>query len=195
MNKEQMQQVSFPELWSTLSGSTDFGQDELIEMLSLQDDNEKDFCIYHRNKAFCVPLHKIREFFATHSKPIPPMSQDQELKYLREKVKKLQAEAEEFQAGERVARPASDETEVATKEPEEDTKLAEDIPSKVTPPQRDELIPPAHLREKKSLKEVRADLAIELKDAKAPKKKVTDLAQPKDVKDREGIVDNLLKKK
>ena len=129
------------------------------------------------------------------SKPIPPMSKDQELDYLRKKVKKLQDEADEFQAGERVARPASDETEVPAKKAEEDTKLAEDIPSKVTPPQRDELIPPAHLREKKSLKEVRADLAAELKDAKAPKKKVTDGAQPKDVKDREAIVDNLLKKK
>jgi len=195
MNKENMQQVSFPELWSVLSGSTEFGQDELIEMLAVQDDDEKDFCIYHRNKAFCVPLHKIREFFTKHAKPIPPMTKDQELIYLRQKVKKLQDEAEAFQAGEKVARPAPDETEVSAKEPEEDTKLAEEAPAKVAPPQRDESIPPPHLRKKQSLKEVRADLAKELKNAPLPKEKVTDSAQPSDVKDREEMVDNLLKKK
>ena len=204
MNKEDMQQVSFEELWSVLSGSTEFGQDELIEMLSVQDDDGKDFYIYHRNKAFCVPLHKIREFFTAHSKPIPPMSKDQELVYLREKVKKLQDEAEEFQATGKVSRPAPDE-------PEEDTKVAEEAPvddigSKVVdgvekgefktiPPKRDESIPPHGQREKKSLKEIRADLAKELKDVKPPKEKVTGSAVSRDIPDREAQVDSLLKKK
>lgn len=196
MNKEDMQQVSFEELWSELSGSTSFGQDELIEMISLQDDNAKDFCIYHRHKAFCVPLHKIREFFTRHTKPVPPMTKDQELVYLREKVKKLQDEAEAFQAADKVSRPASDEPEALEKlenplpddlpSPEDDlgSKVVDGVEKgelKVVPPKRDESIPPAHLREKKSVKEIRAELALELKDAKLPKKKVTESAKPKDI--------------
>ena len=43
MEKENFTTVSFEELWSELSGSTQFGQDELIEMISLQDDDNKDF--------------------------------------------------------------------------------------------------------------------------------------------------------
>ena len=200
MNKEQMTEVSFEELWAKLSGSTNFGQDEIIEMLSLQDNAGKDFCIYHRNSAFCVPLHKIREFFTRHEKPIPPMTQDQELKYLREKVQKLEDEAKAHMGQINLAKPAPDETEVLTspEEPEEDTKVAEEVPvakEKVIPPKRDEAIPPPHEREKRSLKEVRSDLAKELKDTKLPKEKVTGSAVPSGVKDREAEVDSLLKKK
>lgn len=207
MRNEDMQQVSFEELLSELSGSTQFGQDELVEMLAYQDDHDKDFCIYHRNKAFCVPLHKIREYFTRHTKPIPPMTKDQELLYLREKVKELQDKAEAFQEADKIARPAPDETEALVEEPEEDTEVAEeagpyedgqDAPvaeEEVVPPKKDERIPPPHDRKKQSLKEVRAKLAKDLKDAKLPKKKVTDSAEPSDVKDREEKVDNLLKKK
>lgn len=193
MEKENFTNVSFEELWSELSGSTRFGQDELIEMLSLQDDDGKDFYIYHRHKAFCVPLHKIREFFTRHTKPVPPMTKDQELKYLREKVKKLQDEAEASRGMDKIARPAPDVPD----EPEEDTKVAEEIPAddvgskvvdgietsklKVSPPKRDEDIPPPDQREKKSLKEIRADLAKELQDVKPAKKKLMDNAIPKDI--------------
>lgn len=188
MNKEDFTTVSFEELWSELSGSTKFGQDEIIEMLSLQDDENKDFYIYHRHKAFCVPLHKIREFFTRHTKPVPPMTKDQELKYLREKVQKLQVEAEEFKAEGKVSRPAPDEPE-ALYPVKESTETVDDSgsgdmrtdPVKPVPPKRDESIPPPDMREKKSLKEIRADLAAELKDAKGPKKKVTDSALPKDI--------------
>jgi len=196
MNKENMEQVSFEELWSKLSGSTNFGQDELIEMLSVQDDAAKDFYIYHRNSAFCVPLHKIREFFTRHKKPIPPMTQDQELKYLREKVQKLETEVEAHVGTDKVARSAPDNvTEVHDLPPEEETKVGEgefetaggqDSPvveeePKVIPPKRDEAIPPPHERKKMSLKETRAMLANELKNKPLPKKKVTDSAQPKDI--------------
>ena len=207
MRNEDMQQVSPDELLSQLSGSSDFGKDELIEMFAHQDDNNKDFCIYHRHKAFCVPLHKIREYFTRYKKPVPPMTKDQELLYLREKVKKLQDEAEASQAGDQIARPAPDVPD----EPEEDTKVAEEVPVddigskvvdgvekgelKVAPPQRDESIPPPDMREKKSLKEIRADLAKELKDKPLPKEKVTGSAVPSGVKDREAEVDSLLKKK
>ncbi|MCK4384720.1 MAG: hypothetical protein KAW52_00510 [candidate division Zixibacteria bacterium] len=201
MDKQTMTQVSFEELWSELSGSTKFGQDELIEMLSVQDDDGKDFYIYHRHKAFCVPLHKIREFFTRHSKPIPPMTKDQELKYLREKVQELQSEAEDFQATGKVSRPATDESEVLepVEEPVEptDDSGSGDMrvePDKPVPPQKDETIPLPHERKKQSLKEVRADLAKELKDVKNPKKKMTDKAVPQDVKGREAEVDSLLKK-
>ena len=199
MRNEDMQQVSADELLSQLSGSTDFGQDELVEMFAHQDDNSKDFCIYHRHKAFCVPLHKIREYFTRHKKPVPPMTKDQELIYLREKVKKLQDEAEAFQAGEKVARPAPDEPEAFEKaeEPLPDNlgpaTMSVD-PAEPTPPERDESIPPPDMREKKSLKEVRADLAKELKGVKLPKKKVTDSAVSKGIQDREAEVDALLKK-
>lgn len=201
MIKEQMQQVSFEQLWSELSGSTDFGQDELIEMLAYQDDQGEDFCIYHRNKAFCVPLHKIKEFFTRHKKPVPPMTEAEELKYLREKVKKLEAEAENFQAVKEGQKPApeDDETKVYVAE-EADTSgdSGQDTPvveEKPVPPKRDESIPPPDQREKKSLKDIRADLAVELKDKKTPKKTMTDKAVPKDVKGREELVDNLVKKK
>ena len=202
MDKQSMTQVSFEELWSELSGSTKFGQDELIEMLSVQDDDGKDFYIYHRHKAFCVPLHKIREFFTRHSKPVPPMTKDQELKYLREKVQKLQNEAEDFQATGKVSRPAPDEPEVL--EPaEEPVDLTGDggsgdmrvEPDKPILPQKDETIPLPHERKKMSLKEVRADLAKELKDVKNPKKKMTEKSVPQDVKGREAEVDSLLEKK
>lgn len=204
MNKEDMQQVSFEELLSELSGSTDFGNDELIEMIAHQDDNNKDFCIYHRHKAFCVPLHKIREYFTRHTKPVPPMTKDQELLYLREKVKKLQDEAEGFQAADKVSRLAPDEPEALTPA-EEDVELREPLPSdgdpknsaavEPIPPKRDESIPPPHERKKLSLKEVRANLAKELKNAPLPKEKVTGSAVAKNIKDREAEVDNLLKKK
>ena len=197
MEKENFTTVSFEELWSELSGSTKFGQDELIEMISLQDDEEKDFCIYHRHKAFRVPLEKIREFFTRHTKPVPPMTKDQELKYLREKVQKLQDEAEGFKAGEKIARPAPDVPD----EPEEDTKVvgespisADDLGSKVVdgvekgelkviPPKRDESIPPLQDRKKESVKEVRARLAKELKEDKVnpAKQKLMDSAVPKDI--------------
>lgn len=195
MKNEDMTQVSADELLSQLSGSTDFGQDELVEMFAHQDDNSKDFCIYHRHKAFCVPLHKIREYFTRHKKPVPPMTRDQELIYLREKVKKLQDQAEGSQAGDQIARPAPDVPD----EPEEDTKVAEEISAddtgsledvingvekgelKPTPPKRDESIPPPDMREKKSLKEIRADLAEELKGAKNVKSKVAASAKPKDI--------------
>ena len=202
MDKQSMTQVSFEELWSELSGSTKFGQDELIEMLSVQDDDGKDFYIYHRHKAFCVPLHKIREFFTRHSKPVPPMTKDQELKYLREKVQKLQNEAEDFQATGKVSRPAPDEPEVLApaKEPVDLTSDggSGDMcvePDKPIVPERDESIPLPHERKKMSLKEVRADLAKELKDVKNPKKKMTEKSVPQDVKGREAEVDSLLEKK
>ena len=198
MEKENFTTVSFEELWSELSGSTQFGQDELIEMISLQDDDNKDFYIYHRHKAFRVPLDSIREFFTRHTKPVPPMTKDQELKYLREKVQKLQDEAEGFKAGEKISRPAPDVPD----EPEEDTKVAEeaspvgggefetdggqDAPvaeEKVTPPKRDESIPPPQQRKKESVKEVRARLAKELKEDKVSpaKQKLMDSAVPKDI--------------
>lgn len=202
MRNEDMQQVSADELLSQLSGSSDFGKDELVEMFAHQDDNEKDFCIYHRHKAFCVPLHKIREYFTRHKKPVPPMTKDQELIYLREKVKKLQDEAEAFQAGDGTVKPAPDEPEVfePVEEPVEptDDSGSGDMrvePYEPVPPKRDESIPPSAQREKKSLKEIRADLAKELKDTNLPKKKVTDSAVSKGIQDREAEVDALLKKK
>lgn len=227
MDKTNMEQVSFEELWAKLSGSTNFGQDELIEMLSVQDDAEKDFYIYHRNSAFCVPLHKIREFFTRHKKPIPPMTQDQEVKYLREKVQKLESEVEAHVGQDAIAKPAPDNvTEVHDLPPEEDTKVAEEeavppvdtgsndapvgeepellpviesnVPvtkEKIIPPKRDEGIPPAHERKKMTLKETRAMLAEELKNKPLPKAKVTDSSVAKNIKDREGEVDQLLKKK
>lgn len=192
MNKQNMEQVSFEELWTQLKGSTSFGQDELIEMLSYQDDQGENFYIYHRHKAFCVPLHKIKEFFTRHPKPVPPMTKDQELIYLRDKVKKLQDEVEMRQAGDQGEGPAPDETEAL------ENPLPDDLPSeesesepvpveepgedpKVIPPKKDEAIPPPHLREKMSLKETRAMLAKDLKNAKTPKKKVTDSAEPKTI--------------
>jgi len=199
MDKQTMTQVSFEELWSELSGSTKFGQDELIEMLSYQDDQGEDFYIYHRHKSFCVPLHKIREFFARHTKPVPPMTKDQELKYLREKVQKLQSEVEAHQAEGQLAKPAPDAPEAFEKAEE---PLPDDLgpatmqadPADPLPPKRDEAIPPAHERKKQSLKEVRADLAKELKEVKGPKKKMTASSVPSGVKDREAEVDSLLKK-
>ena len=189
MRNEDMQQISADELLSQLSGSSDFGKDELVEMFAHQDDNSKDFCIYHRHKAFCVPLHKIREYFVRHKKPVPPMTKDQELIYLREKVKKLQDEAEASQAGDKIARPAPDETEVVMEKPEEPVEPTDDSrsgdvrvdPRKPIPPQKDESIPPPDMREKKTLKEIRADLAEELKGAKNVKSKVAASAKPKDI--------------
>jgi len=210
MSKEDFVNVTMEELWNELSGSTKFGKDELIEMISYQDDHGKDFCIYHRHKAFRVPLHKIREYFTRHKKPVPPMTKDQELVYLREKVEKLQAEVDLHQAEGKLAKPASSETEALAEGPEEDTKVAEEVEFEApagqdapvaekeeppTPPKRDDAIPPANLREKKSLKDIRKDLAVELKDAKSPKKKLGDTAVPKDVKGREELVDALVKKK
>lgn len=200
MSNEEMQQVSADELLSQLSGSSNFGKDELIKMFAYQDDQGKDFCIHHRQKAFCVPLDKIREFFTRHPKPVPPMTKDQELVYLREKVQKLQDEAEAHQGMDKVARPApANVTEVhdlPPEEPEEDTKIAE--PEKPSPviksnipvveekpiaPKRDEGIPPPEAREKMSLKEVRISLAKELKEKKIKpaKQKLMDNAQPKDI--------------
>ncbi len=195
MDKENFTTVSFEELWSELSGSTQFGQDELIEMISLQDDDNKDFYIYHRQKAFRVPLDKIREFFTRHTKPVPPMTKDQELKYLREKVQKLQDEAEGFKAGEKISRPAPD----APDEPEEGITPGEEAPVddigskvvdgvetgelKVAPPKRDEAIPPLQERKKESVKEVRARLAKELREDKVSpaKQKLMDSAVAKDI--------------
>ncbi len=196
MSKENMEQVSFEELWSKLSGSTSFGQDEIIEMLAVQDDADKDFCIYHRNSAFCVPLHKIREFFTRHKKPVPPMTQDQELKYLRGKVQKLQDEAEAYVGQGKIARPAPDapdepevlepiEHPVELSEPlDPDTdpgSSADAEPAKVIAPKRDESIPPPQDREKMSRKEIQAMLAKELKDKKPAKQKLMDNAKPKDI--------------
>jgi len=186
MEKENFITVSFEELWSELSGSTKFGQDELIEMLSYQDDQKEDFYIYHRHKAFCVPLNKIREFFTRHAKPVPPMTKDQELKYLREKVQKLQDEAKAFQGMDKIARPAPDVPEVLApaEEPEETSVDSADAPEDLPPPvspKRDEAIPPPDEREKKSLKYIRADLAKELKDVKPAKQKLIDNAKPKDI--------------
>lgn len=201
MNKENMEQVSFEELWSKLSGSTNFGQDEIIEMLSVQDDAGKDFYIYHRNSAFCVPLHKIREFFTRHKKPVPPMTQDQEVKYLREKVQKLEAEVEVRTGQAQIAKPAPDVPDKVLEaeggEPEitgQDSPVVEET-AKVIPPKRDENIPLAHERKKMTLKETRAMLAEELKNKPLPKAKVTDSSVAKNIKDREGEVDQLLKKK
>ena len=133
------------------------------------------------------------------------MTEHEELLYLREKIQKLQTEAETPQGQDQIAKPAP---AIPLDEPEEDTKVAEEpelspviesnVPAtkeKIIPPKRDEAIPPHDMREKKSVKEIRADLAAELKGVKLPKKKVTDSAQPQDVKDREEKVDNLLKKK
>ena len=207
MSKEDMEQVSFEELWAKLSGSTKFGQDELIKMLAYQDDQGKDFCISHRGRAFCVPINKIREFFIRHKKPVPPMSKAQELTYLREKVKKLETEAEQYMGEGQLAKPAPDVPEALTPA-EEDVELREPSgsdgdpknsatvePAKAIPPKRDESIPPPEARKKMSLKEVRADLAKELKDAPLPKEKVTGSAVAKNIKGREAEVDGLLKKK
>lgn len=207
MSNEEMQQVSADELLSQLSGSSNFGKDELIKMFAYQDDQGKDFCIHHRQKAFCVPLDKIREFFTRHPKPVPPMTKDQELVYLREKVQKLQGEAEVHQGMDKVARPAPDVSD----EPEEAEKIVNPMPDDLPPeaslssggdnpeasggqdapvveekpiaPKRDEGIPPPEAREKMSLKEVRASLAKELKDKKIKpaKQKLMDNAQPKDI--------------
>lgn len=168
---------TFEQLWSEIGASTKFGLDELVRMISVQDDDKKDFYIHHREKTFVVRKESIREYFQTHTKPVPPMNAKQELIYLREKVKKLEAEAM-ARIGE--AKPAPEE-KVDAPAPVDDGQDLPPIEEKVAIPPRDERIPPPEERKKKSLKEIQKDLAVELKDKKGAKQKLGDTAVPKEI--------------
>lgn len=170
---------SFEELWSKLGGSVRFGLDELVKMIAVQDDDDKDFYIHHRDATYVVRKEKIREYFITHEKPIPPMTSKQELIYLREKVAQLEREAKERMGQEKPFKDVSPESIEPLQETE--PKMEVDPAASTVIPPRDESIPPPSDRKKKSLKEIQAELAQDLKHNKGVKPKLGATAVPKDI--------------
>ncbi len=72
-------------------GNIAFTAERLIEMLADSDDKNEDFLLQHRHSRFIVPVEEIHKFFSTRPKPSRPMTKDQEIEYLRKKVKDYEA--------------------------------------------------------------------------------------------------------
>lgn len=72
-------------------GNLSFTAERMIEMLAEADDKNEDFLLQHRHNRFIVPAEEIHKFFSTRPKPARPMTKDQELEYLRKKMRDYEA--------------------------------------------------------------------------------------------------------
>ena len=140
----EWKQVSFPELVTTIGSGTSFSVDQLVSMLSTAEQKGEDFRIVHQDGHFVVPLGFIQEYFKDHARPMPKLSQKEELEYLRKRVSALESE-----------RAGADELKSHPQAPPRPERPAI-VP---LPPPRDETIP---AREKMSAEELREDLKKEL---------------------------------
>ncbi|MFX0198969.1 MAG: hypothetical protein ACFFCW_22840, partial [Candidatus Hodarchaeota archaeon] len=85
---------------------------KLIKMLSDCEDKEEDFLVVYGETKMKVPLHHIRAYFLSHEKPQRPMGLEEELKFLRNKVKQLEEENRQLKGDGKPGKPEKKEPEM-----------------------------------------------------------------------------------
>lgn len=83
-------EIQFSHFWAEHGTRINFNLDQVESMMSACHDAEEPL-FFHANKVlYKIPWHSIDNYFKTHTKPQPPMSQAEELKYWRERAMKLE---------------------------------------------------------------------------------------------------------
>lgn len=84
-------EVSAIELWAKIAGGTRFSLDDYDKQLDASETAGEDFRLTHNNVNYIIPLGRLREYFAEHPRPTRKMTKDQELEFLRKRVKEQEA--------------------------------------------------------------------------------------------------------
>uniref|UniRef100_A0A6M3J0H0 Uncharacterized protein n=1 Tax=viral metagenome TaxID=1070528 RepID=A0A6M3J0H0_9ZZZZ len=83
--------VSVVELWAKIGGGTRLTIDQILQQLDNAERSGRDFRISHSGTNYVVPNDQIRDYFVEHQRPTPKMTTIQELGFLRNRVKELEA--------------------------------------------------------------------------------------------------------
>ena len=143
-------EVSAIELWAKISGGTRFSLEDYDKQLDASETSGEDFRLTHNNVNYVVPVGRLREYFAEHPRPMRKMTKDQELEFLRQRVK--EQEAILVESG--IVKPAPEQAAAFVRRPS---------PLEVAEPLDDIPIPPP---EKQSIAQVQDELAAELVNQK-----------------------------
>lgn len=85
-------EIQFSHFWAEHGTRINFNLDQVESMMSACHDAEEPL-FFHANKVlYKILWHSIDNYFKTHTKPQPPMSQAEELKYWRARAMKLEKE-------------------------------------------------------------------------------------------------------
>lgn len=166
-------EIQFSHFWAEHGTRINFNLDQVESMMSACHDAEEPL-FFHANKVlYKIPWHSIDNYFKTHTKPKPPMSQAEELKYWRERAMKLEQQVKGNQG--QVSEP-----------PAEDFKVVEPgeapIPEKAIPAQ-DKSIPAPTKEDREQDKMSVSEIQEEIKaDLKKDKKKVASNREEKFLK-------------
>lgn len=82
--------VTFPELIVRAGGKMAFTVDQLERQIDQCDGLGEDFFITVAEDRYRVPIASIRDYFASHKRPMKPMNKDQEIEMLRRRVQDLE---------------------------------------------------------------------------------------------------------
>lgn len=170
-DKEDGRQVTVQAFVEEISGSTGFTYDKIVSQLARSHDDGQDFLCHHGDALYRVPLASINEFFASHEKPLPKMSAEQEVLYLRKKLMEADKTIEELTGIEKDSPKGATRQDIlggtATKEDLQgmfDSKQINRTPDKPKPETIFE--PPAHVQEQKveRLDEIQSMIKEQVKD-------------------------------
>lgn len=162
-------EIQFSHFWAEHGTRINFNLDQVESMMSACHDAEEPL-FFHANKVlYKIPWHSIDNYFKTHTKPQPPMSQAEELKYWRERAMKLEKETKGTDPTAPVEAPKD---------------IPDDIPTeKAEVPPQDKSIPVPTKEDREQDKMSVTEIQEEIKaDLKKDKKKVASNREEKFLK-------------
>lgn len=169
-------EIQFSHFWAEHGTRINFNLDQVESMMSACHDAEEPL-FFHANKTlYKIPWHSIDNYFKTHTKPKPPMSQAEELKYWRERAMKLEQQVK----GTDPTAPEKDPVEDV-----HDLPPQKDAPSEVPPQDKSIPIPKKEDREQDKMsvteiqEEIKADLKKDKKKAASNREEKFLKAEPK----------------
>lgn len=175
--KAKAKEIQFEHFWAEHGARIAFTLDGVEAMLSASHDAKEPLFFHVSGTLYMIPWHSIDNYFKTHTKPKPPMSQKEELAYWRNRAMKLEQQVKGTEPKEAVEAPKDIPDEI----PAEPTKKPD------VPPQDKSIPIPKKDREEDRMsvseiqEDIKADLKKDKKKAASNREEKFLKAEPKDI--------------
>ncbi|MCK4828759.1 hypothetical protein KA005_74195 [bacterium] len=139
--KAKAKEIQFGHFWAEHGARISFTLDGVEAMMSASHDAKEPLFFHVSGTLYMIPWHSIDNYFKTHTKPKPPMSQKEELAYWRKRAMELEVQVKGIKADEtKLAKPAPDVPDEIPPEEEETKEFKVAEPGEA--PEAETIVPP-----------------------------------------------------
>lgn len=147
------------QLWSLIGGGSTFTFNEILIQISACLTAHENFKIVYHTEHYEVPIDEIEQYFQSHPRPPQNLTASEEKKMLLDQIQRLEGQIALLKTGKGGPAPAAKPVSENPEFDPLDVDLDEKLPISV-----DE--PPAGIAERKTFRDLQAELAKDLENVK-----------------------------